>query len=193
MTVNMRKEQVLLLVVVLLGGWLAYGYWNDGYRRSRPRLSTLSYKASIPDAPFLANAKNDPGLGDDIFLEPSETRPLPPRDLPFPALDDLQYWDLSDGLQYVPEAYVPPPVSKWEGQTIVWVGTHAEVVLRVEAGACAFGAVRTGTLERMEADLAIASAAAFAIVGWQALPTFPLARSTALYPEVVPGPVPRLM
>ena len=33
--------------------------------------------------------KGDPGLGGDIFLEPSETRPLPPADLPFPALDRL--------------------------------------------------------------------------------------------------------
>lgn len=89
MTVNMRKEQVLLLVVVLLGGWLAYGYWDDTYKRTRPRQNTLSYDATIPYTPFLANPKDDPGLGDDIFLEPSETRPLPPRDLPFPQLDDL--------------------------------------------------------------------------------------------------------
>ena len=89
MTVNMRKEQVLLLVVLLLGAWMANGYWNDSYRGRKARPDRKKYEREVPLPPFVADPKGDPGLGGDIFLEPSETRPLPPADLPFPALDSL--------------------------------------------------------------------------------------------------------
>jgi len=103
MEVNLRKEQVLLAGVVLLGAWMAYGYWNDAYRRKGKGKKSQLYESAIPYTPFLADPKNDPGLGNDIFLEPSETRPLPPADLPFPELDPL------------PPVAVPLPIGQQAG------------------------------------------------------------------------------
>lgn len=103
MEVNMRKEQALLLLVVAIGAWMAIGYWNDTYRRRGIGKPAKPYEPTAAYMPFLADPKADPGLGKDVFLEPSETRPLPPANLPFPPLDAL------------PPIAVPLPVGQQAG------------------------------------------------------------------------------
>lgn len=86
---SLRKEQYLFLVAVLIAAWLGITFEvGKPPRRSSPAGMpdvTFSSKASIIADP--ARATSNPK---ELFLEPSETRDLEPKqDLPFPAMKKL--------------------------------------------------------------------------------------------------------
>lgn len=80
-----RKEQVLVLLVLAVGGWIYSGLGSDGgAMRAGREPKRLTYTPS--------NFRPVPLVGDqrvamarpEVFTEPRETRPLPPRELAFP-------------------------------------------------------------------------------------------------------------
>ncbi|MFK7739324.1 MAG: tetratricopeptide repeat protein [Planctomycetota bacterium] len=81
---SIRKEQILLILVLLLGAWLVKGYLKDSNSVRRTAFNETNYKADA----FGALSLVDTAAGDlkrrDLMTEPSETRPLPPRELSFP-------------------------------------------------------------------------------------------------------------
>lgn len=84
-----RKEQVLVLATVAVGAFL----WKSG--AADPRLNqkfvpvTKDYTAqNVVSSPLVTSPLPTPAMR-PWFREPSETQPLPPRDLPFPALEPL--------------------------------------------------------------------------------------------------------
>jgi tetratricopeptide (TPR) repeat protein len=86
---GVRKEQVLALasLAVVAWVWLGSGGEPGAARVSDPKW--LTYEAPAPKgAPLLSGAAGRPARV-DWFTEPRETRPLPPRDLPFPPLAPL--------------------------------------------------------------------------------------------------------
>ncbi|MEM7198976.1 MAG: tetratricopeptide repeat protein [Planctomycetota bacterium] len=93
---EIRKEPALFLVVLALGAWMVISAKSSG----PPTRISPDYQdyeaAAAPVDPMLASgaaAAAVPAAASagqrDPFLEPSETRPLPPRPLPFPALAPL--------------------------------------------------------------------------------------------------------
>lgn len=81
----MRKEQVLLLVAAGLGALV----WKSGlggeWRVPVLQQDKLEYQAqAVPTAPLLTTPA-PAATTRRWFREPSETQPLPPRELPFPA------------------------------------------------------------------------------------------------------------
>ena len=81
---SVRKEQVLLVLVLLLAAYCSSDMLSVEPMRVRYSPATLEYEA----AEFRAAALVPDGDGEiarrDFFTEPSETRPLPPRELAFP-------------------------------------------------------------------------------------------------------------
>lgn len=85
----LRKEQVLLLAAVALGALVYKSGKDEGWRA--PSLSPKSkdyVKAELPSAPLVGEVGSEPSKR-RFFREPSETQPLPPRPLPFPAVEPL--------------------------------------------------------------------------------------------------------
>lgn len=88
---RMRREQALLVVVALLGLWI----WASLERvdvGSRVRARTKAYEPGPDprDRLVVAPVAADPApFARDPFREPSETSPLPPTELPLPALRPL--------------------------------------------------------------------------------------------------------
>jgi tetratricopeptide (TPR) repeat protein len=81
-----RKEQVLLLATLLV----AFFWWRsaDADPRINQKFAPLT-KEYVPQSVLqspLVMTKLDKATLRQWFREPSETQPLPPRDLPFPAL-----------------------------------------------------------------------------------------------------------
>ena len=85
----LRKEQVLLLAAIAVGALIYKNGMDEGWRA--PSLSPQSKKLderATPNAPLLTTAASSPSAR-RFFREPSETQPLPPRALPFPAMESL--------------------------------------------------------------------------------------------------------
>ena len=90
---SLRKEQVLLLVVVALAAWRYTAIRGDNAVNYQFRATPRAYDATAPQPAQLAPAAA-PDLGKralkpGILVEPSETQPLPPMDLAFPARPPL--------------------------------------------------------------------------------------------------------
>ena len=71
MEVNLRKELVLFVVVLLLCVWIGSGYLDPYKRKKVSEKNSETYTKHDPLTPFVAAARTDPGIGTDIFLEPS--------------------------------------------------------------------------------------------------------------------------
>lgn len=86
---NLRKEQVLLLATVAVGALVFKSMAGDDL----PSKAFTFDKAKVEAAPLpelpLAAAIEPAAPARNWFLEPSETKPLPPRELPFPARPPL--------------------------------------------------------------------------------------------------------
>lgn len=86
---NIRKEQVLLILVVLMAAYCSTDYFKV------PKLIAKYNpdRIEVEETPFQKASLVD-GAADelnrrDFFTEPSETRPLPPRELEFPPRPPL--------------------------------------------------------------------------------------------------------
>ncbi|MCC6669653.1 MAG: hypothetical protein IT458_01215 [Planctomycetes bacterium] len=86
---RIRREQALLLAVVVVGVWLAL----PDADRSRPvpplSVTQKAYEAAPVPGVELFEGKGAGARPADLFLEPSESQPLPPAILPFPPLGAL--------------------------------------------------------------------------------------------------------
>lgn len=119
-----RKEQVLVLLVLAIGGWIYSGLGSDGgAMRAGRDPKRLDYAAAnFRPVPLLGN-QSVAFARAEVFTEPRETRPLPPRELQFPARPPLSLCGLplepgpgyahsmllrEDG-QVVPEVTLAPP------------------------------------------------------------------------------------
>lgn len=88
MNVNVRKEQLLFLFVVLLAVWI----WSGRSTATLPRSAApqkKDYAAEAPPVVVLADVEKPVPAERDLFREPTEATPLPPRQLPFPPLAPL--------------------------------------------------------------------------------------------------------
>jgi tetratricopeptide (TPR) repeat protein len=85
---NIRKEPILFVVVLALAAWI----WSDQRAvslRDRVTPGRKTYVEEAPPAVVLADVSRA-ALGErDMFREPTEATPLPPRELPFPGLAPL--------------------------------------------------------------------------------------------------------
>jgi len=84
-----RKEQVLALLALAVGGWMAKSLLQESMRGSTFQPTKIEY-AAAPVTPTMLLADAAPPLARrDFCTEPSETRPLPPRELDFPPRTPL--------------------------------------------------------------------------------------------------------
>ncbi|MBL9078617.1 MAG: hypothetical protein JNL08_13990 [Planctomycetes bacterium] len=79
-----RKEQVLVLVTLAVGAWIAKSLLAEPARSATFQPSKIEYAAKAVAPTVLATDAPRPGGRADFCTEPSETRPLPPRVLDFP-------------------------------------------------------------------------------------------------------------
>ena len=88
---QLRKEQVLALLTLLVGAYVARGYLGGppSFRRYSPKAA--DYEAKPVGVQQLAAAAAPAAKRRDPFTEPSETRPLPPRQLEFPPHAPLSF------------------------------------------------------------------------------------------------------
>lgn len=81
---SIRKEQVLAILVLLLAVWIGRGYLGEPEFGSRFAPQRAEYEAApVPAVDLVAAAAPAP-VRRDFCTEPSETQPLPPRELAFP-------------------------------------------------------------------------------------------------------------
>lgn len=81
---SIRKEQVLLILVVLMVGYCSQDSFGIKQMRRGKATPKKEYKV-IPFAPApLVDSEAEALVRRNFLTEPSETRPLPPRDLRFP-------------------------------------------------------------------------------------------------------------
>ncbi|MEC8253037.1 MAG: tetratricopeptide repeat protein [Planctomycetota bacterium] len=82
---NVRKEQVLLILVVLLAAYCSSEKFG-GVAPMPVRYSptALEFEPAAFTQAALVDSEPDAIVRRDFFTEPSETRPLPPRELQFP-------------------------------------------------------------------------------------------------------------
>lgn len=81
---SIRKEQVLLILVVLMAGYCSQDTFSITEMRATNSVQKKEYEAiAFAPAP-LVNTDADALVRRDFLTEPSETRPLPPRELAFP-------------------------------------------------------------------------------------------------------------
>ncbi|MBX3464475.1 MAG: hypothetical protein KF830_15000 [Planctomycetes bacterium] len=81
---SIRKEQVLLLVVLAFAAWTANGLLQDPPRVAGFQPTRIEYAGAPVPTTTLAQGTAPPPARRDFCTEPSETRPLPPRLLDFP-------------------------------------------------------------------------------------------------------------
>ena len=75
---SIRKEQILCLVCVLIVAWLGMTFEvGRKPKKLRPRAGS-SVKIVARDS-ILADPRLAPAIPKELFLEPSETRPLEPK------------------------------------------------------------------------------------------------------------------
>ncbi|MGA1605959.1 MAG: tetratricopeptide repeat protein [Planctomycetota bacterium] len=84
---NIRKEPALFVVVAALAAWIWSGQSTQRLPRSANTRS-MELEAAADPAVVLADlaGREAAASGRDLFREPTEATPLPPRDLPFPPL-----------------------------------------------------------------------------------------------------------
>jgi tetratricopeptide (TPR) repeat protein len=81
---GMRKDQVLAVLTLLLGGWLARSLLQEPMRPSGFTPTKIDYTPAAVPVAVLVTTTAPPLARVDFCTEPSETRPLPPRELEFP-------------------------------------------------------------------------------------------------------------
>lgn len=84
MSLSINKEQVLALLAIAIGAWI---YSDLGQTtRGRSTYNPNDIELEIPPVPKAPLVEGPPAAGGrrDLFTEPRETRPLPPRALDFP-------------------------------------------------------------------------------------------------------------
>ncbi|MEQ1634325.1 MAG: hypothetical protein ABL997_18230, partial [Planctomycetota bacterium] len=81
----LRKEQVLALSSLALGALVLTRCKDDDWRAPTVAATTKAYDATSPKAAPLLTTPPIAMSQRLWFREPSETQPLPPRPLPFPA------------------------------------------------------------------------------------------------------------
>ncbi|MCA8952780.1 MAG: hypothetical protein KDE27_24935, partial [Planctomycetes bacterium] len=80
----MKKEQVLALIALAVGAWIYSGFGASGGGRPVYTPKPLELDVTPVDpAPLVEAGPSDSGRR-DLFTQPRETRPLPPRELAFP-------------------------------------------------------------------------------------------------------------
>jgi len=84
---SLRKEQVLLILVVLMAAYCSQDYFSVTVMQSRAGVSRKEYEAVEFAATPLVVTPPAELVRRDFLTEPSETRPLPPRELAFPPRD----------------------------------------------------------------------------------------------------------
>ena len=92
-----RKEQVLAIVALVFGALAARGSFEEprGTARFNPTKNEFAPKAFVPTA--LVTTAPGALVRRDFCTEPSETRPLPPRQLDFPPRQPLSMAALRAG------------------------------------------------------------------------------------------------
>lgn len=85
---SIRKEQVLLILVVLTAAYCASDMSVE-QMRVRYSPATIEYEPAPFRPAALIESKPEPIVRRDFFTEPSETRALPPRELAFPPRGPL--------------------------------------------------------------------------------------------------------
>lgn len=85
---NLRKEQVLFVVTLLLAAWIWSGR-TDATISRRVAPGEKEFALGATPVVVLADADSPVPAERDLFREPTEATPLPPRDLPFPPLAPL--------------------------------------------------------------------------------------------------------
>ncbi|MEZ6037717.1 MAG: tetratricopeptide repeat protein [Planctomycetota bacterium] len=81
---SLRKEQVLLALVALLAVWVGMGYLDTPTYQGRVKPGEKEFVAQPVGTVVLAGDAAAEPVRRDFCTEPSETRPLPPRELDFP-------------------------------------------------------------------------------------------------------------
>ena len=81
---SVRKEQVLLILVVLMAAWCSSDRLSVERLVPRYNPTTLEYEAAVFREAALVDTDAEAIVRRDFFTEPSETKPLPPRELSFP-------------------------------------------------------------------------------------------------------------
>ena len=80
-----RKEQVLLLLTLGVGALVARSLMQEGMQASQWSPKVLQREPRpVPAIALIGGIAPPPAARRDSFTEPSETRPLPPRELAFP-------------------------------------------------------------------------------------------------------------
>lgn len=86
---GLRREQGMILLVLALGALVYSGLQQPGPRQIR-LVPSRDYGAETEPVIALTPPRTEVELPNrDLFLEPSESSPLPPRPLPFPDRDPL--------------------------------------------------------------------------------------------------------
>ncbi|MBK8978080.1 MAG: hypothetical protein IPM29_19420 [Planctomycetes bacterium] len=86
---NVRKEPALFVVVLLIAAWMWSGYTEPRFTTAA-RPTERPYEPPPPVRVVLAPAAGEAAYPTrDLFREPTEAAPLPPRPLPFPDLEPL--------------------------------------------------------------------------------------------------------
>lgn len=81
---SLRKEQVLLILVILMAGYCGQDYFSIRQDVSRKSITRLPYESEPFGKTPLVETDAGALVRRDFLTEPSETRPLPPRELAFP-------------------------------------------------------------------------------------------------------------
>jgi len=81
---GIRKEQVLLLLTLGVGALVARSLLQEGVRAQTWTPKALAREVPPVPSVTMLDAAAAPPSRKDLFLEPRETRPLPPRELDFP-------------------------------------------------------------------------------------------------------------
>lgn len=81
---SIRKEQALLIVVVLLAAWFGGDYLGFNALVNKWNPTAIDLESQPLEASLLVSDDAADFIRRDFFTEPSETRPLPPRELAFP-------------------------------------------------------------------------------------------------------------
>ena len=85
----MRKEQVLLILVVLLAAYCSTGYFEVQPLRVSYNPDPIEVEPSAFQEASLVDGDAAEMARRNFFTEPSETQPLPPRELEFPPRPPL--------------------------------------------------------------------------------------------------------
>ena len=87
----LKKEQTFFLACLALGAWAYRSGSDDAWNAPRVAAGQKEHQqAVLPSAPLLTGPAVAPPLR-RFFREPSETQPLPPRQLPFPEREPMAF------------------------------------------------------------------------------------------------------